>query len=371
MKIAQANWFKVGIPFKFSIDHNLKLRRKSESIVIQIIDEKGRKGYGEGAPREYVNNETIEQTKNQFKRLVIPDILKISDIKEYSEFLKGRNTSPALIAALETASLDLFARQNVESISNYLSSQDNRNLEYSIVLPVLPLEKLDLWLDKLSAQEPSSIKYKVGHKNDKISIDKIRSAFPEISLRLDGNCAWEFDEAISKIQALSTYKIDSIEEPLKQSLKSRLPELTKHIDIPIVLDESVCNMEDAVYFTNHIEAHKFCVNLKISKMGGLFEMELIHAFLRSKNIESQLGCNVGETAILSAAARIFAQRNTLKFLEGSYAPFFMEADIAELPLHFSKGGTAKRLVEPGLGIQINESTLLKYSEEVFNKSFIN
>ena len=59
-----------------------------------------------------------------------------------------------------------------------------------------------------------------------------------------------------------------------------------------------------------------------------------------------VGCNVGETAILSAAGRIFAQTHSLEYLEGSAAAFFMEDDIAVNQITFGKGEGIRGISEP-------------------------
>ncbi len=68
----------------------------------------------------------------------------------------------------------------------------------------------------------------------------------------------------------------------------------------------------------------------------------------------QLGCQVGETGILSAAGRHFASSvGDIRYLEGSYDRFLVKERLTQEDLTFGYGGHAKALQEPGLGIHID------------------
>jgi muconate cycloisomerase len=78
---------------------------------------------------------------------------------------------------------------------------------------------------------------------------------------------------------------------------------------------------------------------------------------QQRGIAAQLGCQVGETAILSAAGRQFAMSRKLLYLEGSYSNYILKEDIVNEPVEFGPGGVALPLAGYGLGININEEVL--------------
>ena len=60
-------------------------------------------------------------------------------------------------------------------------------------------------------------------------------------------------------------------------------------------------------------------NLRLSKCGGFIPTLRLAQFAKAHGLACQLGCQVGETAVLSAAGRHFAASvGGLRFLEGSY-----------------------------------------------------
>ena len=72
-------------------------------------------------------------------------------------------------------------------------------------------------------------------------------------------------------------------------------------------------------------------------------------------IRCQLGCQVGETGILSAAGRHFAcSVANLWFAEGSYDRFLVRDRLTEQDLTFRWGGRGVELSQPGLSIDVDE-----------------
>ena len=51
----------IHIPFKFPINHNLKNRANSESVILAVHTESGKIGYGEGVPCSYVTGKSTQE----------------------------------------------------------------------------------------------------------------------------------------------------------------------------------------------------------------------------------------------------------------------------------------------------------------------
>ena len=82
-------------------------------------------------------------------------------------------------------------------------------------------------------------------------------------------------------------------------------------------------------------------------------------------LQLQLGCQVGETAILSAAGRhVAAYLEDLVFVEGSYGNLLLTEDVSENNVTFGQGGKAPVLQGPGLGVKVCEDRLRKYADTI-------
>lgn len=365
MKVESIVLYDVGIPFTFSIDHNLKKRKTSQSLVLAIYTVDGLVGYGECAPRPYVTGEEIDTVKEAFKSAFIDDIISeicsTDDIESLCTHIYKKFQLPSMLAALEMALLDLLAQSKNRSVSSFFQSVEYP-VQYSAVLPYMSTPHLVKWLDKVKKIGFKHIKLKVGHPESEEQLALTRQTLGSlVDIRVDANRAWTLEEAIENINYLNKYQVSCVEEPLKNDSIKHLPELSRIMSQKLMLDESVYTLQHAKHYASLIEAKKLIFNIKLSKLGGLLRASALHRFAESMDIECQLGCNVGETAILSAAGRIFAQRHRLKYIEGSYAPYFMADDLTETPISFGTAGRADSMGEKGLGIKVEEKKLHQYS----------
>ena len=117
--------------------------------------------------------------------------------------------------------------------------------------------------------------------------------------------------------------------------------------MPIMFDESLCSRVDA----EHIIAEGLgdLFNLRLSKCGGFLATLRLAQLARRHGLGYQLGCQVGETAILSAAGRHFATSVAgLRWLEGSYDRHLVREALGRVDLTFRRGG-APRAAGAGTG----------------------
>ncbi len=370
MKTRAINLYQVNIPFNTSIDHNLKKRSYSDSIVLEVQTLDGHVGYGEGAARSYVTGENIATIAQAAHTILEPlaalDINNLNEIERIVRRVQNEYQLPALAAAIEMALLDIWGQENACSLSNSFKNNNNFTPTYSAVLPFLPLEKMSKWIQLIKSLDFQQIKLKVGHERDEQYLALLRKELGDkVVIRLDANRAWSLAQALERVKTFEQYNIESIEEPLSVAALHQLPKLSEAVNTPIMLDESVCSIEQVVFYCNAIAAPKLRFNLKLSKMGGALATARIHALAQANGIKCQLGCNVGETAILSAVGRLFAQQHELIALEGSYATFFMEDDIAKQTLTFGARGIAEPIAGHGIGITIDKEKLVKYSQKIY------
>src|SRR5262249_25680564 len=133
-------------------------------------------------------------------------------------------------------------------------------------------------------------------------------------LRVDANEAWTSAEAAERIQALEPFKLSAVEQPVAHADVGVLREVRRRTPVPIMLDESLCSMVDA----ERALAQESCdlYNLRLSKCGGFIPTLRLAQFAVKHGLGYQLGCQVGETALLSAGGRHFAASVAgLRYLE--------------------------------------------------------
>lgn len=360
--IKDCNWRIVSLPFNESVGHALKVRSFTQSIVCSVEDASGLIGFGEGAPRSYVTKELIEDVDLKFEQLLeecpIPKIESLDDIQGYTDTVRQGCNYPSLVCALESALLDLYGKKCNRNITDLLPTKIQSEPKYSMVLPFMTFSKARSYIDYSNALQVSDVKIKVGFDGDVDFVEQLMLHLsPKSRVRIDANRSWAFKEAIEKCNQFKAIGIDYIEEPLMTEAVHRLPDLSRLTSVKIGLDESLFTMEHAEFYKANLKAQSYYFNLKLSKCGGYFNTSRIWSFAKNNGIRCQLGCNVGETGILSALGRIFAQNHELLFLEGSFNNLLLKEDIVEEEIYFTTHGHAPKLELPGLGITVKTNQL--------------
>jgi muconate cycloisomerase len=123
-----------------------------------------------------------------------------------------------------------------------------------------------------------------------------------------------------------------------------------------MLDESLCSVSDGRRAIERGTCDLF--NIRLSKCGGFVNSLKLAALAHGAGLGYQLGCQVGETGILSAAGRHFAcSVGGIRYLEGSFDRFLVRERLTVEDLTFGYRGFAPALTGPGLGIRVDPDAL--------------
>jgi muconate cycloisomerase len=366
MKIVRCEIWEVDLPFKLTFKHSLHERSTSGSVILRLQSDTGDVGWGESLPREYVTGETTATVVERLTETFLPVLMEHrpaswEEALEVAEKLEieARQKTPdlpdrigATRCAAELAFLDLAGKHFRRSVAEIFGKRKREWVEYSGVISSDAPYKVAKTSLKMRAGGIRFVKIKVGGSDDVQKVKRIRCLMgAHTDLRVDANAAWDASTAISRIQALKPYGITSVEQPIPAEDIEGLQTVTSAVTTPIMVDESLCSLTDA----RRLVAQDACdyFNIRLSKCGGLIASLELAEFARNHDKGCQLGCQVGETAILSAAGRHFALGVAgLKYIEGSFGTHLLEQDVAKQNLTFGRKGIGRPLNGPGLGIQV-------------------
>jgi len=370
VELVNADLWELQIPMRRTVGHFQAVRSASSNLVVRVVSGGGIEGFGEALPREYVTGESMA-TATAAARFLLQGFAgrRWETVADLLNDLEGLHRDPRVAAypsarcAVELALLDCAGKTWGMSVADLLGGSRRDSVEYSAVIPFEEPGSLEIILDMVRAQEVGSVKVKVGRSRDLDTVMSVRRKLGEkISLRLDANGAWNSRDAIEKLKALSEYGIDAVEQPVPKEDWQGLRAVSESVPIRVIADESVVSLEDARSLVATAACGGF--NLRISKCGGLLAALRIYSFARASEIPCQLGCQVGETGILSAAGRHFAARTPdLLFVEGSFNRYVLAEDIVREDLTFGTWGLAPVLNSPGLGVTVDQSQLQRYCQD--------
>ena len=374
MKLISATVYALRLPFVASFAHSAKARAFCDSIVVKVRDESGIEGFGEGAPREYVTGETQATAAAHIAETLWPLVARkplalCSGLPDgLPEFVPDASIAHAVSdgasrCALELAILDLALRLKKLPLAHLLPPRC-RTVVYSGVITAGSLEGVARYARQMKLIGLRHVKVKVGAGDDVERVRIVRETMgPEVSLRVDANAAWGFDQAVSVIRALKTFGIVSVEQPLPRSMLGEMAMLRRAVDVPIMADESLVTLCDAEQLIEAKAADFF--NIRVSKCGGLANSLKLAKYAQKAGVRLQVGSQVGETAILSAAGRhLAAALDGVEFVEGSYGMLLLAEDVTSDPVRFGYRGEASVLGGLGLGITVLEDRLRKYAATI-------
>jgi muconate cycloisomerase len=263
--------------------------------------------------------------------------------------------------AFELALLDLSSNYWDQSLEDLFRTVWKEPPPYSAVIPILPPHGLKSFLALLQKHDMRYIKIKVDTHLDPVVFEETRLVLgPDAHLRVDANGAWTAKEAVKNIQRLETYGVRAVEQPVAKEDLRGLREVTANSRVLIVADESACSVEDARRLAEMKACH--VINIRLSKCGGLLRSMAIADIARTAGMRFQIGCQVGETGILSAAGRHLAGWfEDLLYLEGSFGTWVLQEDIIEEDIRFGRGGRAWPLEGKGLGVHVKQDALNRYA----------
>jgi muconate cycloisomerase len=384
MKILSAKLFAIRIPFKHPFSHGLAVRRGTESVVVQLTADTGETGFGEGAPRAYVTGETTASCLAQIENVFLPAVFR-HEFRDFSEYpapaalpaeihdllpAEGNGEVIAFHAAkcaVELALLDVVLKHAGRPFG-ILLPPCGKSLIYSAVISADDVKTARAITTECVRSGMKYFKVKVGQGDDYERVAAVREiAGDAASLRVDANGAFSETEALALLRKLCPLRIESMEQPVKRGDVRSLARVKNNSPIPVMVDESLVTERDAMELIEHGACGIF--NLRISKNGGVYQTLRLAGIAHKAGLEVQIGCQAGETALLSAAGRhLAAHIHDVKFLEGSYGRLLLEADISREPMEFGLSGFAPLLKGAGLGIDVLEESLKKYAVKTIEVS---
>ncbi len=374
MKIAELTAHHVRVPLKRAIKHASHARTETDNLVVRCVLDDGTVGHGEGVPRDYVTGETVDSAIALLQGAGLRGRLGGDTFEKAVESAaaltldagdpRGIGGNAARCAA-ELAFLDAAGKRFKRPLADVTRliapevAEARTGLRYSGIITSSKGWKLKLlaWGQRLYGFRQLKVKVGIEGQDDVARLKAVRGwAGAAMGLRIDANEAWKPAEVVARLKELEAFGITSAEQPLAHEDIGCLPEVRKRVAVPIMFDESLCGMHDAERAIREGLCDLF--NIRLSKCGGFIPSLRLARRAKEAGLACQLGCQVGETAILSAAGRAFAcSVGGLRYVEGSYDGWLVREALATRNITFGWGGWAAALPGPGLGVDIDARAL--------------
>jgi muconate cycloisomerase len=380
--VTRLDLFAVDLPFKVAFRHAAAARTTSDSLFLRVLLDGGVEGWGECLPRAYVSGERRDDAFALLRDAVLPRLVgrsfeSVAEVVSFLEKCDGK-APPAWVGpdvpqssawcAVDLALLDAVGRAGGEPARPgaaggppAVAAATPRH-RYSGVVSADRGRRYLVSLLKMRAFGFPQVKLKVGPEG---AVEAARTARRvlgrRVDLRVDANMGWSVEQALDVIGRLRALGVESVEQPIAADDLDGLARLVRESSVGIMVDEGLTDRDSLRRFVEH----RACtaVNVRISKCGGLVAAAARSREALDGGLTLQVGCQVGESSLLSAAhvallAALATRTPGVRYAEGCFGRHLLRSDPASPLVQFRWRGRPPRVAPgPGLGVTVDPARL--------------
>jgi L-alanine-DL-glutamate epimerase-like enolase superfamily enzyme len=314
-----------------------------ELLAVSLTDADGVTGCGEAAPLEPYDGVSVERVERALERY--------RPVLEQAETMNGAQIVdacrrvedlPEAFAAIDLALWDRAGRLSGRPVAALIVDTPASSVAVNATVSAPDRAQAAERAAEAVASGFECVKLKVGIGDDAGRVAAVRAAAgPQTMLRLDANGAWNVEQAVRSIEALSPAGLELVEEPVHGLATMR--EVRERVTVRVAIDETAA--EHGALTAGVADA----VCLKISRCGGISGLLAAAALVRASGAEvylaSTLDGPLGVAAATHAAAAL-ASRGPLPACGLATLGMFVGLEQVLAP----EAGRIAVPREPGLGV---------------------
>jgi L-alanine-DL-glutamate epimerase-like enolase superfamily enzyme len=322
-------------------------------ILVRIRGE-GLEGLGETAALSLRGGVSIDAIVDEIRERCWPALLDggVDRSRIWSAIARCRNrgASAQAVAAVDIALHDLVGRATGDPVWRLLGASEAKPVVCNATLPAANPAATRVLAEDWSSQGFRTFKLKVGLAGDVTQVATVRQALgPEIAIRVDANGAWSVGDAMDRLQALATHRIELAEQPV--GTFEQMVEVRRTVDVRFSADESLVSPFDARR-ARELGACEVAA-VKVAKVGGL-GAALEIAEVMPSYLSSALEGPVGITAAAHAVQALSGDG------DAGVAHGLATERLFSSTVGCGAATEGDRLIvddQPGLGVEIDEDAL--------------
>jgi len=288
VKLAGLSLYRYELPLSEPVRLKETTLRHREGLLIELASDEGAVGWGEAAPLPGFSRESFDEVTGQLRHLAGSMVGREATVDFEGAFARELDLAPSARFGFELALWDLYAASSGKALPELLTRHPRATVPINALIssPDHAIEEAR----RARAAGYEAVKLKVGGRGVGEDVELVRAVHGtlngDVSLRLDANRAWTFEEAGRFAGATADLRLEYVEEPLSDP--AGLPSLSRTCDLPVALDESLVLMQPEA-----LEGHGYAraVVLKPTLLGGI---------LRTLRF-ARLAARLGMRPVISAA----------------------------------------------------------------------
>ena len=285
---------ELPLKHRFTIAH--QSREVQETLIVRL-EEDGLFGLGESTTNPFygITLDNMRKALEKFKPVLLGG--KWNTPTELWELGKEIfQSNPFAQCALDQAAWDLYTKKMGKKLYEYLDLNPQRIPTTNFTIGIDTVEKM---CAKLREVDWPIYKIKLGTDQDLEIVRELRKNTISI-FRVDANCAWTVDQAISYSEELALLGVEFIEQPLAKDNLEGMRKVFAHSKLPLMADESCISESDVEKCQGHFHG----VNIKLVKAGGITPALRMIQKAKALGMKTMVGCMTESSVGISAIAHI-------------------------------------------------------------------
>ena len=337
-------------------------------VLVRIRTEEGLEGIGEGvtAGGPWWGGESVETIKVTIDTYLAP-VLVGEDATRFGYLLQKMERVAAgnsfAKASIEMACYDLLGKSLGVPLYDLLGGQYRESLPVAWALGRGGEVKANIAeaREKLDANLHSRFKVKVGAIEADADVERVaqfsKALGEEARLIIDPNQSWDEVTAMRLLPRLAEAGVSLLEQPLPRWNLDGMARLAEMELVPIMADEGMCTVQDALAFAKRRAAHVF--SLKIHKSGGLTRTNKTAAIAEAAGVRLYGGTTLETSLGTAASLHLYCTLPDLSEGCELFGPLLLKDDIVEEPVEY-RDFRVWVPRGPGLGVSLDEEKVNHY-----------
>lgn len=356
MRLHRISLLPIRIPLKEPFIISLGPLTHAENVFVRMETAEGAVGWGEASPFRTIHGESVKTCLAIGEDIARQLISASCEAPEALLSLMDQTVygNSSIKSAFDIAFHDLLAQHKGVPLYELLGGTSGRTLHTDYTVSLSNMEKMvadALWIRN---QGYPVIKVKLGGdpEEDIRRIRSIRAAVGDtVGIRIDANQGWNMEGAKKALQGMADLDIEHCEEPLPRWRFEELPELRRHVTIPLMADESCCTEFDA----QRLIVSDACdgLNIKLGKSSGFVRARRIAAAASSASLKMQVGGFLESRLGFTASAHFAMAHPAIGCIDFD-TPLMFTEDPVDGGIRYGTNGSITLDDRPGLGAFLRE-----------------
>jgi L-alanine-DL-glutamate epimerase-like enolase superfamily enzyme len=364
MKIRRVEAFAVSLPMIKPMKMAGVEVRTADNVLVRVTSDAGESGWGEAASAPTMTGETVGSMLAAVRYLA--PFLQGMDAENFEaidrELARRMYGNHAAKAATDIALLDLVGRAHRKPVHELLGAKRRDRIPVLWLIGTGSLESDVAEARAKKVQGVTAYKIKIGIEGPKPDAQRTIAICDALGtgmlISADANQGYSVEAAIEYVRAVEHCSLDFLEQPVAGDDLEGMARVAAASRIAIGADEGLHSLRD-------IERHRDARaaqggSLKTIKLGGLRAVYRAGMRCEQLGMHVNLACKIAESSIASAA--ILHAAAALPQLDWgiSLSSQYLARDLARTPITVTEG-FAEVPRGPGLGIEVDESAVSKFS----------